>query len=114
MSIQNWGKSGILAYLWLKISHFGHIVWYMDFNFGLPLISIDIKGQTKLEVNWTRIDDFSFLKTTKISIFQNPILPECQSPKSLLLLLFSMNLSETFRSDVNMDFVDTNHGGFLI
>ena len=25
-----------------------------------------------------------------------------------------MNLSETFRIDVNMDFANTNHGGFLI
>ena len=25
-----------------------------------------------------------------------------------------INLSETFRIDVNMDFANTNHGGFLI
>ena len=52
-------------------------------------------------------------KLTKVAISQNPILPKCHSPKSLLLLNFSMNLSETFRIDVNMDFAHTNHGRFL-
>ena len=41
-------------------------------------------------------------KLTKVAISQNPILPKCHSPKSLLLLHFSMNLSETFRIDVNL------------
>ena len=49
-------------------------------------------------------------KLTKVAISQNPILPKCHSPKSLLLLHFSMNLSETFRIDVNMDFAHTNYG----
>ena len=59
MSIQSWGKSGVVAYFGPKISHFGHFSWGMDFKFVLPMISIDIKGQTKLEVNWTQIDPFS-------------------------------------------------------
>ena len=33
---------------------------------------------------------------------------KCHSPESLLLLHFSINLSETFRIDVNMDFAHTN------
>ena len=45
-----------------------------------------------------------------MAISQNPILPKFHSPKSLLLLHFSMNLSETFRINVNMDFVHTNRG----
>ena len=49
-----------------------------------------------------------------MAIPQNLILAKCQSPKSLLLLHFSMNLSETFRIDVNMVFANTNLGGFLI
>ena len=46
-------------------------------------------------------------KITKMAISQNPILPKCHSPKSLHLLHFSMNLFETFRINVNMDFADT-------
>ena len=53
-------------------------------------------------------------KLTKVAISQNPISPKCHSPKSLLLLHFSTNLSETFRINVNMDFAHTNHGRFLI
>ena len=45
-----------------------------------------------------------------MAISQNPILPKCHSPKSLLLLHFSKNLSETFRINVNMDFAHTNRG----
>ena len=37
-----------------------------------------------------------------MAICQNAILVKCQSPQFLLLLHFSMNLSETFRIDVNM------------
>ena len=51
---------------------------------------------------------------TKMAISQNPILPEGNSPKSLLLLNFSMNLSETVRINVNMKFAHTNCGRFLI
>ena len=47
-------------------------------------------------------------KLTKVAISQNPISPKCHSPKSLLLLHFSTNLSETFRINVNMDFAHTN------
>ena len=58
MPIESWGKSGILAYFWLKIGYFGHIFWYMDFKFVLPVIHINIKGQTQLEYNWTQIANF--------------------------------------------------------
>ena len=53
-------------------------------------------------------------KLTKVAISQNPISPKCHSPKSLLLLHFSTNLSETFRINVNMDFAHTNRSRFLI
>ena len=43
---------------------------------------------------------------------QNAILAKCQSPKSLILLNFSMNLSETFRIDVNMDFANNVEADF--
>ena len=78
MPIQSWGKSDI------------QIFWDMDFKFVLPIISIYIEGQTKLEVNWTQIDYFSLQKNTKMAMFQNPILPKCQSPKNLLLLHFPL------------------------
>ena len=86
----------------------------MDFKFVLPIIYINIKGKTQLEVNWTQIDHFGPQKTIKMAISQNAILAKCQSPKSLLLLHFSMNLSETFRIDVNMDFANNLVRGFLI
>ena len=53
-------------------------------------------------------------KLTKVAISQNPILPKCHSPKSLLLLHFSINLPETLRINVNTNFAHTNHGQFLI
>ena len=67
MPIQIRGKSGVLAYFGPKIRHFGHIFLDMDFKFVLPcfIISIDIKGQTKLEGNWTQIDHFSLKKPQK-------------------------------------------------
>ena len=89
----------------------------MDFKLVLPSIYINFDIQTKFEVNQTQIGystQKKLQKLTKVAISQNPILPKCHSPKSLLLLHFSMNLSETFRIDVNMDFAHTNHGRFLI
>ena len=89
----------------------------MDFKFVLPNIYINYDIQTNFEVNQTQIGH-SFPentpKITEMAIFQNPILPKCHSPKSLLLLHFSMNLSETVRINVNMDFAHTYHGRFLI
>ena len=73
--------------------------------------------QTNFEVNRTQIGYFISKKKppkiTKMVISQNPILPKCHSPKSLLHLHFSMNLSETCRIDVNMDFTNTNCSRFL-
>ena len=49
-----------------------------------------------------------------MAISQNPILPKSHSSKSLLLLHFSMNLSKSFRINVNIDFAHTIRGRFLI
>ena len=65
-------------------------------------LSLNIKEQTELKVNWTQIDHFTLRKTTKMVISQNAIMAKCQSPKSLLLH-FLTNLSETFRIDVNSE-----------
>ena len=89
----------------------------MDFKFFLPSIYINVDIQTNFEVNKTQISHAIPKKTpkvTKMAISQNPILPKCHSPKRLLLLHFSMNLSETFRINENMDFAHTNLGRFLI
>ena len=66
MSYQSWGKSGVLAYVGLKIGYFGHIYWDMDFKFVLPFIYINTEGQTQLEVNMTQIDHVGLQKATKI------------------------------------------------
>ena len=50
---------------------------------------------------------FGTPKTLKMAISRNAILTKCQSPKPLLFLHFSMNLSETFRIDVNIDFANS-------
>ena len=50
--IKTWNK----AYFWLKIGYSAHIFWDMDFKLNLPIIYINIKGKTQLEVNWTQID----------------------------------------------------------
>ena len=115
MPIQSWGKSGVQAYFGLKIGYFDHIYWDMDFNFVLPIMYTNIEGQTQLEVNWNQIDYVGLQKTTKMAISQNAIFAKCQSqsPKSLVLH-FSMNLSETFRIDVNMDFANNVASGILI
>ena len=84
----------------------------MDVKFVLPIISIDIKEQTKLEVNLAQIDRFSLPKKHKNGHISE-ILSKWLSLKSLLFLHFFMNLSETFRIDVNIDFANTNHGGLL-
>ena len=83
----------------------------MDLKFVLTISYINFDMQTNFEVNQTYIG-YSILKITpkitKMAISQNPILPKCHSPKSLLLLHFSMHLSESFRINVNMDFAHTN------
>ena len=86
----------------------------MDFKFVLPLIYINIKGETQLEVYWTQIDHFGPQKTIKMAISQNAISAKCQLPKSLLLLHFSIYLSENFRIDVNIDFANNLVRGILI
>ena len=98
-------KSGICLFVPID-GHFGQMFWDMNFKFVLPFIYINFDIQTKFEVNQTQI--------SQIATSQNPILPKCHTPKNLLLLHFSMNLSETFRIMVNMDFAHTSQGRFLI
>ena len=101
-----------LAYFVPIDGHFGQVfeIWTSNLLclvFTLTLI---------YKVNQTQIGysiPKKLQKLTKVAISQNHILPKCHSPKSLLLLHFSMNLSETFRIDVNMDFAHTNFGRFF-
>ena len=87
----------------------------MYFKFVLPSININFDIQTKFEVNQTQIGHSIPKKSKKkVTISQNSILPKCHSPKSILLLHFSMNFYETFRINVNMDFVHTNHGPYRV
>ena len=102
-----------LAYFVPIDDHFGHFFWDMNFKFVLPFIYInfDIQVWSQLDPNWPFYPPKKLQKNSKTAISQNPILPKCHSPKSLLLLHFSMNLFETFRINVNMDFA---FGWFLI
>ena len=66
--IQSWGKRVVLAYFGLEIGYFDYILWDMDFKIVLPIIYINIKGKTQLEVYWTQIDHFGFQKPIKMTI----------------------------------------------
>ena len=93
-------RAKVASGLFLPIDgDFVQMFWDVDFRFVLPSIYIGFDVQTDLRVNRTQIGHF-VPKLPKRAISQNPILPKFYSPKSLLLLHFSMNLSETFRIDV--------------
>ena len=72
----------------------------IDFKFVLLNIYINFDTQTNFEVNQTQ-SSHSIPKNTPKKHQSGHI------SKSLLLLHFSMNLSETFRNNVNMDFAHT-------
>ena len=81
----------------------------MDFKFVLPVESFILTLIYKpiLKSIGPKLAILS-PKITKTDISQNPILPKCHLPKSLLLLNYSINFFETFRIDVNMDFANTS------
>ena len=117
MPIDSWGKSGILAYFWLKNGYSGHIFGDRDLKFVLPIIYINIKGKTQLTVNWTHFDHFDHFdpqKNHKNGHISKRHFGEVSITKSLLLLHFFMNLSETFGINVNMNFANNLGSGILI
>ena len=77
-------QSGIWPILCQSMAISGKLV-DMDFKFVLPCSYIIFEIRTNFEVNQTQICH-SIPKNTKMAISQNPILPKCQLPKSLLLL----------------------------
>ena len=100
-----------LAYFVPIDGHFGQIGRYgLQICFARSYKPILKSIRPKLAILSSKI----LQKITKMAISQNPILPKCHSPKSLLLLHFSMNLSESYRINVNMDFAHTIRGRFLI
>ena len=79
----------------------------MDFKFVCPTFTLTLIYKPILKSIKPKLAILSpkiLQRITKMAISQNPILPKCHSPKSLLLLHFSINLSETVRINVNMDF----------
>ena len=103
------GKTYINIANWGKIDVFGikrHTVFTLTLIHKPILKSI----RPKLAI----LSPTMLQKITKMAISQNHILPKCHSPKNLLPLNFSMNLSEAFRINVNMDFAHNNPGRFLI
>ena len=106
-----------LAYFVPIDGHFGQFFEIWTSNLFCPVFTLTLIYKPSLKSIRPKLAILSqkkLQKLTKVAISQNPILPKCHSPKSILLLHFSMNLSETFRIDVNMDFAHTNHGRFLI
>ena len=65
---------------------------------------------SQLDPNWP----FYPLKIHKNDHISKCHFGQASITKSLLLLQFSMNLSETFRTDVDMDFANNVGSGYLI
>ena len=106
-----------LAYFVTIDGHFGQVfeIWTLNSFCQAFTLTLMYKPSLKsIRPKLAILFQKKLQKLTKVAISQNPILSKCHSPKSLLLLHFSMNLSETFRIDVNMDFAHTNYGRFLI
>ena len=85
----------------------------MDFKLVLPTLTLTLIYKPILKSIRPKLAIISpkvLQKVTKMAISQNPILPKCHSPKSLLLLHFSINMSDTFRINVIMDFSHINRG----
>ena len=81
-------QSGIWSILCQLMAILGKLV-DMDFKFVLPSIYINFDIQTNFKVNQTQIGHSipkNTPKNTIMAISENPILPKCHSPKSLLLL----------------------------
>ena len=79
-----------------------HIFWDMDFKFVLPIIYINIKGKTRLEVNWTQIDHFGLQKNIKMAISQNAILANGQFWSNWLSNWVSLLILMTMVSKTNL------------
>ena len=91
-----------LAYFVPINCHFGQIFCDMGFTFVLPIIYINFDIQTNFEVNPSQLDpNWPFYLKQSLNA-------QASFTKKLLLLYFSMNLFETFRIDVNMDFENAN------
>ena len=69
----------------------------MNLKFVLLILSNDIKGPTKLEVNHTQIEHFSLKKTQKWLYLKIPFFPSVNHQKAYFSY---MNFSEIFRIDV--------------
>ena len=96
-----------LAYFVPIDGHFGQIGRYgLQICFAQHLYWLWYTNQfwSQSDPNWPLYPQKILLKITKMAISRNPILPMCHLPKSLLLLNFSMNLSESFRINVNWIF----------
>ena len=112
MPIQSEGKSGVLADSGPKISHLGPIPCDMDVKFFLPSFLLILRDKPSL--SWTQIDHLSLQNSLKWPYLKIPSCSSVNHQNANCLLHFFMNLYETFRIDVNMDFANTNHGRFLI
>ena len=107
------GQSGIWSILCQLMAILDKLL-DMDFKFVLPSIYINFDQQTNFEVNQTQLLSQKYSKNHYNGHISKPILPRCHSPKSLLLLHFTMNLSQTLRINVNMDFAHTYRSRFRL
>ena len=91
---------------------YGHLGHFLDMFFTFsPSFTLTLIYKPILKSIGPKLAILS-PKITKVGLSQNPILRKCHSTKSRLN--FSMNLSETFRNDLTIDFANTKRGRFII
>ena len=113
MPIENWGKSGVLAYFWLNIGYFGHIFWDLDFNLFCPTIHININRnpiRSQLDPN----GPYYPLKWTKVAISRFAFFRKTRLLKTLRLFHFSIFFHEIFRTNVQLNFALNLLLGFFL
>ena len=82
-------------------------------NLFCPSFTLILRGKPNWELIGPNLTILAS-KATKMAMSQNAFFAKCQSPKSLLLLHFSIYLSETFKICVNVDFANYLKSGILI
>ena len=110
--IQSWGKSSVLAYFGLKIGYFGHFVEIRTSNLICPSFTLIVRDRPNQKSIGPNLTIMSSKKRRNGHISKRHFGQESITKSQLLH--FSMNLSETFSIDVNMDFANNLGSGILV